>query len=298
MVSKTTSTPLSTSCSYRNIVNVEPISTVPRELEDLSEILSKSEKLTSEIDNLLSASIPTKDKHDHHRVILTGFWIITSIMSHAIYKSITDLHKCIKALEPTIQSKLEIDVVALNIISHDVYDLSRLYIALLRVLQTKSDKAQLNQHSRLFDLIIAKGECLQQYSCSYLDRFTTALGREADEHELTLGVHQTLKSVSYFTRIITQLKSMILTSPVRKFEAFTHTQTGRSMLSWLGTTLRLVVRNLAPPMLSLAFEEIATSLHPIDMLSRAKSDAVQKRPISSSELTLRRSAMRDDIPKI
>lgn len=299
MMSKVTSTPLSESCSYRSILNMESIPSLPKEIEELDKILKKSEKLTAEIDTMISASIPTKDCSDHHRVVMTGFWIITSILSHAIYNSIKDLHLVFNTLDLTVQSSLELDVIALNIVMHDVYDLSRLYIGLFRVLQTKCDKSHLNQQSRILDLITSKSDSIQHSSCVYLDRLTTALGRDAEDSKLTAGVHHTLKSVGYFSRIVNQLRNVILTPPMRKLKAFTETDTGKSMLAWLGTTLKLVVKNFAPPMLSLALEEISTSLHPIEMLNRKKpSDAISKRPISSSELTLRRNVGRDDIPKI
>lgn len=263
---------------------MEPKQSSPSEIESLDSILSIAKKLTSEVDILLSSSLPTKDQNDHHRVTITSFWIITSIMAHTVYATITDLSSIIKSFDVDLQRKMELDFVALNIINHDLYDLSRLYLALFRVLTVKNEDHHRNQHIRLLDYVIDKSECIQRTSCLYLDRLSTAIGHKAGDHEMTAGVHNALKSVGFFTRIVSQLRSMILMAPLQKFTNFTHTNTGRSLLQWLATTLKLVVKNAAPPLLSGVLEQVVTSLHPIEMLNRRqRSGPVNTPPNGQSE---------------
>lgn len=289
MTSKTTSEPLLPACSYRPIINLESKPDVPVELESFDAILRKAEKLTFEIDTFLSSRKPPRDKDDLHRITITVYWIITSILAHSIYSTINITMTAIKGMDATTQRKLEIDCIALNTICHELYDLSRLYLGLFRVLTVKIDKSQYNQHHRLYDLVIAKSEAVQIYMCLYLERLSSAIGHESSTHPLTAGADKALKNVGLFTKIMNATKSMILMPPARKLDAYVQSESGRKMIEWLAITLRSIVKMAAPPLIGGVLDQALTLLHPVDYLHQALKPESGKPnlPSTSEFVTLR-----------
>lgn len=205
--------------------------------------------------NSMNTTKPTA-QNEHHW-ILAMFWILISVSLNHTTETIGKLLTNINKLKTTeLINKLELDIVTMNMILHDIHDFLSQFQAFLRIADRKYSEIKYNQLQRQLNLLMSKGDFITSTSNDFICSLISSTGDLTTGKSICAGLKQSVDQVGLLNRLMHRFKSHVLSPFQERFNSLVKTVNGREVASWVTG----VLREIAPQPFKLGFAALSKAI--------------------------------------
>lgn len=255
-----TTSPLPKNSKAIELAKLQLYSNAHLEFENTSGLITRAKALTEVMDKHIQNMDP-KSMQNTRKYATVLFQLTSAFIAHDILNVAIDFQSTASALRGTdLFERLEVDFISMNFILHQFLDLFSLCTTYFRVCDVKDDHRQINQLSRMHDLIVRQLDDLQHSAARFVDSFTAAMGSATASSSITTHVSKAIKRAGLWSSLMKYVSRFIHSGPVQSTLSALTSQQSLDVMHWIFRSSRLFIPGFIPDTLDAVLTTMLESI--------------------------------------